>query len=265
LARELGLGKALEDGFVTEEVAKARGLDLEKLRFFASGPSNDSVEQYRELLACASVTLPSVKFLQAGALLERDREGDYLVIAPKVFHEALRPLLNHRAALGHKVAVVDPADVYAHYSDPTPAAIARFVTEARANWKLAPRYALIVGDGKLGVGVVPPILEKRDATGHGLIKGETFASDNRFGDIDLVGIPSVAVGRLPVATEAELNVVIDKIIKYEAVTPPGLWQTEATMIDGNPDWGNLLDAATTWYAESQLGHAVHDRDVRRLS
>jgi len=66
-------------------------------------------------------------------------------------------------------------------------------------------------------------------TPHGL-----FASDNRF--VDVVGddgVPEMAIGRLPVVTESELQDVVAKIIAYEQAD--GSWATSVLMVADDPD------------------------------
>ncbi len=71
------------------------------------------------------------------------------------------------------------------------------------------------------------------ATAYGL-----FASDNAFADVFGTGIPDAAIGRLPVATNADLHNLVQKIEAYEAA-PPDAWSSRAILVaDSSQNFAN---------------------------
>jgi hypothetical protein len=117
-----------------------------------------------------------------------------------------------------QVALVDVEDIYDEFSFGTknPKAIKDFLTLAKANWRKAPRFVLLVGDASfdprnyLGLGDFDFLPTKLIDT----VYLET-ASDDWFVDFNGDGLPEMAVGRLPVQTAEEAAIVVSKIVGYE--------------------------------------------------
>jgi len=61
------------------------------------------------------------------------------------------------------------------------------------------------------------------------------ASDDWFADLDDVGLPKLAVGRLPVRTAAEANTVVSKIVGYEQPDATGVWTSEVLLVADHND------------------------------
>jgi hypothetical protein len=99
-----------------------------------------------------------------------------------------------------------------------PYAVRDFLSHAYRKWRRPPRYVVLVGKGSLdykdldglGGNLVPPLLV---ATKDGL-----YASDNRFADVEGDdGIPEMAIGRIPVLTNEELEDYLEKLRRTESV------------------------------------------------
>jgi len=170
-------------------------------------------------------------------LRETESGADYVVIAPQSLLEPAEALAAYRAGQGHRALVVDLADIYDEFNHgrSSPHAIRDFLAWAVAHWSVAPRHVVLAGRGTydyrdlggFGDNLLPPLYL---GTSHGLA-----AADNRFacvaGDDN---VPDLAVGRLPAATAAELQAMVDKIIAYEA-QPDGAWSRRALVVADNPD------------------------------
>ncbi len=186
--------------------------------------------------------------------------ADVIVIAPREWHDALRPWVTWREQQGYQVAVVALQDVYDEFSfgQPDPEAIRRFLRHAYATWPdPAPLYVLLVGDGsydfKDNMGyhpdnVLPPYLADVDPW-----LGET-ASDVGF--VAVSGedsIPDLFVGRWPVGNLEELSTVLQKTVYYGRDMPSAEWQRHIVFVAdnyrdarGRPDsGGNFLYQAET--------------------
>jgi CSLREA domain-containing protein len=144
--------------------------------------------------------------------------ADMVILTHKDFRQAIEPLASLRRSQGLSVAVVDVEDIYDEFSygAHTPAAIKSFLTTAAVNWSRKPAYLLLVGDSSwdprnyLNLGendFVPTKLIDTQALETG--------SDDWLVDINSVGLPNMAVGRLPVRTAAEANLMVSKIMSYE--------------------------------------------------
>jgi hypothetical protein len=151
---------------------------------------------------------------------------------------AIEPLATYRASQNMRVRTVDVQDIYDQfgYGLPSAEAIRDFLSYAYTNWPgTAPSYVLLVGDGtydmrryggqNVSQTYIPPFLAMVDPD-----LGET-ATDNRFamltGD-DLLA--DMYIGRFPVNSTAEVDVMVQKTLNYETSAPSGDWQTRALFI-----------------------------------
>jgi hypothetical protein len=172
----------------------------------------------------ASLALNQPSTLNQGNLSQTITHGaDFLVVSHKNFIPALAPLLNQRQSQGMTAAVVDVEDVYDEfgYGMHGPQPVKDFLSYASAHWVTKPRYVIFAGDASfdprnyMNVGnfdLVPTKLV--DAT-----YNET-ASDEWLTDFDNDGIGNIPVGRLPLRTTAEADLIISKIINFAPANVP---------------------------------------------
>ena len=144
--------------------------------------------------------------------------ADLVIITHKNFQPAIEPLATLRRNQGLSVAVVDVEDVYDEFSygAHTPVALKSFLARAALSWSRKPAYLLLVGDSTwdprnyLDQGFNDFVPTKLIDTGY----MET-GSDDWFADFNSSGLPSMAIGRLPARTPAEVNLMVAKILTYE--------------------------------------------------
>jgi hypothetical protein len=151
------------------------------------------------------------------------QEGyDLVIISHRDFLNSLQALKSLRESQGLRVALIDVEDLYDEFSfgSKSPQAIKDFLSRAKTSWSKPPRFVLLVGDATfdprdyLGMGNMDFVPTKLIDTGY----LET-ASDDWFVDFNNDGLPEMAVGRLPVRTVDELDVVVSKILGYEQASP----------------------------------------------
>jgi hypothetical protein len=143
---------------------------------------------------------------------------DFVIISHKDFLDALGPLKQKRESQGLSVALLDVEDLYDEFNfgNKSPQAIRDFLVNTTANWDKSPRFVLLVGDATfdpcnyLGEGDYDFVPTKMLET----VNMET-ASDDWFVDLDDNGLPDMAIGRIPVRTREEADVVVAKILGYE--------------------------------------------------
>jgi uncharacterized repeat protein (TIGR01451 family) len=173
------------------------------------------------------------------AVSRRRLRADMVILTHRNFAAAAESLASVRTAEGVTTVVVDVDDVYDEYNFGvrSPASIRAFLKEAQT-WLKAPIYVLLMGDasidprGYLELGLVDYVPTQLVPTVY--LK---TAADGWFADFDNNGIEELAIGRLPVQTEAQAAVVVDKIASRGI--PFGSWANKAVMIADVPDIWNF--------------------------
>ncbi len=165
--------------------------------------------------------------------------GDYIAIVADSLYdsEALQQLVSHREAQGHRVFVVPVSQVFNQFSYglPWPHGIRDFLRYAYFHWPIAPKYAVLIGDGsfdqrnirKQGTNLIPVYARQ-------VVKYGAAVSEHWFSLMtDPDELPDIYVGRLPVNTPEELQAVVDKIIESETLAERGKWLNRMLLIGGN--------------------------------
>jgi hypothetical protein len=180
------------------------------------------VEAGRRFLGVSpeAVLRPEVRRSSAATLRRAQNQADYLLLAPREFLPAAKPLLELRQSQGLRTRTVALEDVYDQFGfgEEGPAAVKAFLSYAYHSWKKpSPRYVLLLGDATY---------DPKDFTHTGTrdrlptpLTRTTFiwtASDPFYAQVngdDL--LPDFALGRLPAANLVEAQVMIDKILAFE--------------------------------------------------
>ncbi len=278
-------GELLADGF--EDAVEVSRIDSLRVRnlpnaevvaYARSGSTWRYLPNTRTLAAGSgwSAFLPGVKandavYVASTAAIARPRitsepvlvdiqsgAASYLVISHAQFMQAAAPLLQHRQGQGMSTALVDVDQIYAQYGtgEPDPAAIQAYIAMAKA--RRGTRYVVIVGGdtydyhdylGVHSVSFVPTIYR---ATGE-VVRYAPL--DSVYADVDLDGVPDLAIGRLPVRTEAELATAISKIIQAE--TPRAAHS--ALLVSGASDPGNSFAGMNEDFAAQLSGNWALER------
>jgi len=197
--------------------------------FAATVPGGDRGKARRLVALPASrISQPAWLTLnQTSTLNSNGNSADLVIIAYKDFISSLAPLVAQRQAQGYQVRVVDIDDVYDEFSfgEHTPQAIRDFMSLAKSTWTRAPSYLLLIGDAsldprnRLNVGNFDFVPTKLVDTGTpGTATALETASDDWLTDFDGDGIADIAVGRLPVRTVPDANLVVSKLVNYSAAS-----------------------------------------------
>jgi hypothetical protein len=159
----------------------------------------------------------SITANEPSALSRGDNRADFVILSHRDFLGAAKTLADLRRSQGMEVLVVNIEDVYDEFSYGAHSrqAVTDFFSWAKANWQLAPRYALLLGDATsdprnyLGT-------NRADYVPTRMIDTKLFetASDDALLDFDNDGIADLSVGRLPVQSAAQAKMVIAKITGY---------------------------------------------------
>jgi hypothetical protein len=162
---------------------------------------------------------------------------DMVMISHADFTSSLAPLVNLRQGQSMKVAVVDVQDLYDEFNfgEKSPYALKGFLSTAKAQWQLNPRFVLLAGDatfdprnylGKGNYDFVPTYLVDTALL-------ET-ASDDWFADFSGQAIPQMAIGRLPARTPQDAAAMIARIVNYDQ-SGGGAWKNHVLLVADQND------------------------------
>jgi hypothetical protein len=169
------------------------------------------------------IVLALLLFANAGSkYVVRDLDkvdAQWLAIAAPEYAEQLDSLCDLRAKT-YKVAVVRTDDIAAKFGKGVDG-VAAFVKKAD------PKFLLLVGD----VDTVPTFIRKSEYL------SDRFATDPDLATDHLYGPPT---GRFPVHTQADLKVMVEKTVEYEAF-PAGRWEKKISMVMGEGNFGAMID------------------------
>lgn len=193
---------------------------------------------------------------------------DLLIIAPKKYSDALQPLIAHKNRVGIKTNLVTLNQVYDQmfwHGRDKQEKIKYFIKTAKEAWGIT--YVMLVGDFQTipiryvfnadnNTGWDEPcfiselyyadLYDKNhnfsnwDASNNG-VYGEWYGQTAKDTNIDLY--PDVFVGRLACINEAEVRVMVRKIITYETTAYGQAWFNRFVVVAGdtypeseNPNW-----------------------------
>lgn len=212
----------------------------------------------RYALAAESDLLAPVRIRAASPLLTDGVGGaDYLIIAPAELIPALADLVALRQSQGMTVAVENVQSIYDAYDGrPEPDAIRAYLAGIYNAWTPRPAYVLLVGDGtfdpKRQLSGTPPTLIPPYLADVDPWAGET-AADNRFVTVDGADtLPDMSIGRLPVNTLAETQIVVGKIVRYETQPAAGRWNARLLFAADNADSAGNFPAYSDFLATTLI-------------
>ena len=156
--------------------------------------------------------------------------ADFYIVSNKAFVAAAGTLKTVRDKEGTDTSIVDVDDLYDEFNFGirSPEAIRSFFQLA-STWKRAPGAVMLLGDASLdprnylGTGTYDYVPTKLVITT--LLR---TASDDWFTDFNNDGIADIPIGRIPVRTAADAQLVLGKITSRG--TPSGAWARNAVFI-----------------------------------
>jgi len=202
--------------------------------------------------------VPAPEPVQLRGLADTNRQADFILICPYEFRSSAYRLLKHRQVSGLRSVVAPVSDIYNEfaYGIKDADAIKQFIGYAFHHWsKPEPKYALLVGEGTydpqnwLGLAGacdwVPAHL--------GPTPEQWTALDNWFVTVNGTDfLPDLVLGRIAVATDAELGMVVNKILAYEGATGSPPWKSRATLVADKVSSGINFASSSETYINAPL-------------
>ncbi|HMP97895.1 MAG TPA: C25 family cysteine peptidase, partial [Kiritimatiellia bacterium] len=188
---------------------------------------------------------------------------DVVVIHGPGLEEGSAALAAHRAAQGLRTLAVSVDAVFNEFNHGIrdPRAIRRFLGYAYRQWRVAPRYVVLLGTGTM---------DYRDfggpsrATVPGILDGSprgVYINDGLFGDVNGDGRQDMAIGRIPAVDASGLANYLDKLFAFEA---GGAWRETVVLANDKADqsWNYAVDADAL--ATGVMDRLLHRVDVETM-
>jgi hypothetical protein len=160
----------------------------------------------------------------------------WLVVTKPMFVDSLKPLAEKRQNEGFETIIS---------TEP--------VSQALAALPQKPAFLLLVGDCQYGQESQSWYVPSRicEAYMWNTVQDKNFASDAILGDLDGDLVPDIPVGRLPVRTNEQLQLLVSKILSFEK-RPPTLDDLRLPIYTGSSEYSQVIDAMTTPYLLSTI-------------
>jgi len=204
----------------------------------------------------------SINLDQMANLRDFSNQADLLVVTHSDFYDLLQGYEIFRKRQNQiKVKLIKAEDIYDEFSwglfDPL--AIRDFLKYAYENYAgQAPAYALLVGDGTydyrnlLNTGSpswIPPF------AADGSVSDDNFVYFGEYGflDEDSNGVVDMFIGRWPVKTPQDVQIIINKIRDYESAPEYDTWKNLITLVaddEFHPRGVNSRETEHTEYTDS---------------
>ena len=182
----------------------------------------------------------SISSEQIADLRDVSNQADLLVITHSDFYGQFQDYMSLRDKPDFKVKLVKVQDIYNEFSWELfdPVAIRDFLKYAYENWAgTAPAFALLVGDGTYDYKDllsthsptwIPPFAVAPDKS----VSDDNFVYFGNYGylDEDANGAVDMFIGRWPVKTPQDVQVIINKIREYEVNPEYSTWKNLITLV-----------------------------------
>ncbi|NOZ02803.1 MAG: hypothetical protein GXP54_13080, partial [Deltaproteobacteria bacterium] len=194
-------------------------------------------------------------------LHEVPTEVDYMIVAADDLRDAAEAFAAYRESTGYSTLALTISDIT---GQPTSD---EWVIEAISKRVRAvyderdpdrPFYLLILGDA-LPVDNDPKTMVPAPLCTVGWDPGY---SDNGYADMDGDLVPDLAVGRIPVRTNKDALLVLDKVKNGEESYEVGPWNRRLSAYAGEGGFGEDIDAAIELVAQKAFEAVPYDFDVR---
>lgn len=177
----------------------------------------------------------------------------------------------HQEKDGLNVAVVTNEQVYNEFSSGNPDVSAirnlmRTLYKRATQENEMPKYLLLFGDGSYN-----NLLNSQNNTNfvltyqstNSINKTNSFVTDDYFGLLDddeggADGLLDIGIGRIPVKTQEEADVVVDKIKNYTSTNSFGPWQNQLCFIGDDEDGNIHMQDANTLAEYVETNHKEYN-------
>lgn len=172
----------------------------------------------------AVLSIDSIEENTPSSLSQTNYNAQLIIITHKNWMDEAHDWADYRIKEGYSVKIVRIDDIFDefNYGITSANSIRSFLQFAKNNWQTPPDYVLILGDtsydprgytGITGVNFVPT---KMFDTAY-----EETGSDEALADFNDDGLSEIAIGRIPVKTNAEVTQILNKVVIFEQTSGQG--------------------------------------------
>jgi hypothetical protein len=176
----------------------------------------------------------------------------WIVVTAPAFRDTLAPLIAHRKAEGMSVVVLPTSDLLTpddiHKGDVKKL---RDRIHQLCRDHAGASYVLLVGAIE-GTGVEDYAARIVPSCGGTISRMKGQPSDNAYGCPAGGRLPTVGVGRFPARSVAEVKAMVERTLRYEADTRPGMWRRQITVLAGIPAYNPFVDRAVEGLAMARF-------------
>ncbi len=154
---------------------------------------------------------------------------DTVVICPKAWHSTLSRWVDYRKTQGHRILVLEPS-----------VDAASTQTKLHQITRTRPvKFVWLIGNTQSPLGVATHLRPAKV----NVLFGSTpeIATDLPYADLDGDDLPDLAIGRLPIDSEPQLDEYINRVMAYENTFDRGLWRRRINFIAGVGGFDPLID------------------------
>jgi hypothetical protein len=222
---------------------------------FSDPTSSTAVRWYWATTLEGVLALPQPEVAQIRGLRSPANGGEYLVIYHPRFQSGAERLAELRRSLPSRPRIAAAVDIFSVYDEfswgmPDPTAIRDFLKYAWEHWQQgSPLYVTLIGDAAYDTKrFLSGSPENLLPTYHGryreistaiapLENTNFYATDDFFGYLEVEDFSplfepglDIAIGRYPIATTSDLDVMLDKLDSYLREEQPGQWQNRIILV-----------------------------------
>jgi hypothetical protein len=178
--------------------------------------------------------------------------GQWVLVTPPLFRQALEPLIEHRRGEGFKVVVIETTNCLnaeqLRQGDGTP-----LLAQLGQLWQQSPGQDYLLLAGALAINGKAQNEETLVPALRGVVermKGKP--SDHGYSLPAADGVPRVAVGRFPAHSVEEISAMVKKTLRLEQGTEPAAWRNRLVLMLGNPGGGVFAEMLVQQTLASRL-------------
>ena len=165
-------------------------------------------------------------------IANNDIGSDLLIITDHRWKHNLSKLVKFYRDINIEAQVVSIRDIYNEFNNGiiSPYALKKYLAHIHESWTHKPEYILIIGDSKIKEEESVPAFFFQS------YKYGACSSDHWYVVLDEeTHIPEFSIGRWPVSTDEELEILIEKRISFSKNSPVDQWRNELLFIAGFED------------------------------